>query len=192
MRTTTHRYGRVAAILAAGLMAFSFAAQAAESADSDLSSTLLSLKVKAVLLEKFGTDALHVDAKGVGSKITLTGTVSKRATRELSGDIAKSVKGVTSVDNDLKLAEYQTKEKVGAAVTETEREVKDGLLEIKVREALIEKLGAAGTTVGTDAASGTLTLEFPKDMTAAHRAQAEEAVKAVSGVVKVVTVDKKN
>ena len=191
MRSTINLYTRVAAILGVGLMAFSFVAQAEASPNSDTSQVLLSLKVQMVLLEKFGTDALHVDATANGSKITLTGTVSKRATRELSGDIAKSVKGVTSVDNDLKLAEYQTGEKVGAAVTETEREVKDGLLEIKVREALIEKLGGAGMTVGTDAASGTLTLEFPKDMTAEHRAQAEAAAKAVSGVVKIVTIDKK-
>ena len=127
------------------------------------------------------------------AKVKLTGTVNKRATSELATTVAKSVVGVTFVDNDIKLAEYKNnKEKVGNAVTETEREVKDGLLEVKVREALIDKLGGDGMKVGTDAASGTLTLEFPADFSAARRAEAETAVKAVSGVVKVVSLDKKS
>ncbi|MEO8504350.1 MAG: BON domain-containing protein [Acidobacteriota bacterium] len=190
MRIQNSRFAPVATLLVAGLLAFGVAA----SASDDTNSALLGLKVKTALLEKLGVDALHVTVDSMGSaKVKLAGTVNKRATSELASTVAKSVVGVTFVDNDIKLAEYKdSKEKVGNAVTETEREVKDGLLEVKVREALISSLGGDGMKVGTEAASGTLTLAFPADFSAALRTQAETAAKGVSGVTKVVTLDKKS
>ena len=171
MRIQNSRLAPVATLLVAGLLAFGAVASAAD----DTSSARLGLKVKTALLDKLGVDALHVTvASNGGAKVTLTGTVNKRATSELATTVAKNVVGVTFVDNDIKLAEYkESKEKVGNAVKETEREVKDGLLEVKVREALIDSLGADGMKVGTEAASGNVTLSFPASFSAAQRAQAE-------------------
>jgi osmotically-inducible protein OsmY len=143
------------------------------------------LKVKLALLEKLGGDALRVDVDTVGDEVRLGGTVAKRETMELAETVARSVEGVAKVDNDLRVAEPS------GAATEAESEVKDAVLESKVRLALIDKLGSDGFRIGTEAASGVVTLEIPAGMSRARRAEAEDVTRGVSGVSKVVSVDKR-
>lgn len=149
------------------------------------------LKVKLALLDKLGTDSLHVDVDSNAGAVTLKGTVGKRETLELAETIAESVPGVKSVQNDLHLESSMTNpSKAGATVGEAEAEVKDAALETKIRLALIEKMGADGFKIGTDVASGVVTLAFGKDFAAARREEASKLVKGVAGVTKVVTIDK--
>lgn len=164
------------------------AAYAAET-QADWATTL---NVKLALLNKLGTDSLHVDVDAKAGAVTLTGTVHKRETRELAETIAKSVKGVSSVDNDVVFEANATNpSKVGAAAGEAEAEVKDALLETKVRIALVDKLDSNGFKIGTEAASGVVTLEFDRDFSAMQRQEAIKIVKGVDGVTKVLSVDKK-
>ena len=82
------------------------------------------LSVKLQLLEKLGTDSLHVDVDTVAGDLTLTGTVNKRETRELAETIAKSVPSVKGVKNDILLAASEanpSKTSVAAGETEAER-----------------------------------------------------------------------
>ena len=171
--------------------AFVFAASAAIADDkSDWATTK---DVKLALLAKLGSDALHIDVETSGGNVNLLGTVNKRETKELASTITKSVKGVHLVDNDLELAAtVNNPSEVGAAVAEGESEVKDATMEATVRWALLDKLGSEGVKVGTEAASGVITLEFEKDWAAAKRQEAVAAVKALDGVKKVVTIDKKS
>jgi len=171
-------------------LTLAFTAMARPAAASDVSSALLGLKVKTVLLDKLGADALHIDVDAHGDDIALSGTVDKRATSELAETVTKSVHGVKSVKDDIKLAEYQAEGAATVTAEEAQRKVKDGLLEVKLRAALIDKLGADGMRIGTEAASGTVTLEFPKSMARSVRATAEAAAKRLDGVAKVVTVEK--
>jgi osmotically-inducible protein OsmY len=174
--------------LAAVVLIAGSAVQAAES-QADWTTTL---KVKLELLNKLGTDSLHVDVASLNGAVTLKGTVSKRETKELAVTIAKSVAGVKTVDNGILLkATEANPNKTGAAVGEAEAELKDAVLATKLRLALVEKMGTDGFKVGTVVASGVVTLEFDKDFKGDRRDQAMALAKSVEGVSKVVAIDKK-
>lgn len=177
-------------IALAALLGASTALVAAE-AEADWK---LGLEVKLELLTKLGADGLGVDVDAAEGVVTLSGEVEKRETRELAGTVAGSVDGVRRVDNRLTLeaAENEAgKGKIESELAEAGREVEDGLLETKLRLALIDRLGRDGFRIGTEAASGVVTLEIPKDL---DRDRGREAVKiahGLAGVKKVVTIDKR-
>jgi osmotically-inducible protein OsmY len=79
---------------------------------------------------------------------------------------------------------------VGAALSEAERELKDGLLEAKLRVALVDKLGSDGFQIGTEAADGVVTLEVAKNLPSQRRAEAKQVAAGVGGVTKVVVIEK--
>ncbi|MEO7796056.1 MAG: BON domain-containing protein [Thermoanaerobaculia bacterium] len=174
-------------------MAAAFVFTAGAAIADDKSDWAVTKDVKLALLAKLGADALHIDVETKGGDVNLLGKVNKRETKELASTIAQSVKGVHAIDNDLELAAtVANSDKVGAAVGEAEAEVKDAMMESTVRWALLDKLGSEGTKVGTEAASGVITLEFHKDWPAAKRQEAVAAVKGLDGVVKVLTIEKKS
>jgi osmotically-inducible protein OsmY len=148
------------------------------------------LKVKLVLLEKLGADSLHVEVDSDAGAVTLQGTVDKRETRELAETITKSVEGVKSVRNEVRLAaSVANPSKASVAAGEAEAEVKDAVLSTKIRLALVEKLGADGFKIGTEVADGVVSLTFAQDFAAARRREATEVVQGVDGVSKVVSVE---
>ncbi len=165
------------------------AAQAAET-QTDWTTTL---NVKLALLQKLGTDSLHVDVDSTAGALMLKGTVDKRETRELAETVAKTVTGVKSVKNDITLASsVADPNKAGVAVGEAEAEVKDSMLETQVRIVLVDKMSSDGFKIGTEAASGVVTLAFDNDFDAARRSEASKVVRAMDGVTKVITIDKKS
>lgn len=184
----------MAMLLAVGLLVLGAPRSAlADAPTLGQNATLLGLKVKLALLEKLGIDALHVKVDVVEGKAVLSGTVKKRETSELAEGIAKSVTGIGAVENDVKLAEYERSgDKSHVAVTETERELSDALLDARVRVKLIEMLGADGFRIGTQAAGSTVTLEFPKDLPQPRRDEAVRVTKLLNGVARVLTVEKKS
>lgn len=150
------------------------------------------LNVKLALLDKLGADSLHVDVETNGTNVVLKGTVNRRETMELAETIAKSVSGVHGIDNDIRVqATQDNPSRAGASLGEADAEVKDGILSSKVRLALIDKMGTDGFRIGSDVANGVVTLQFDRDLTPWRRQEAMEAVKAVSGVSRVMSVDKK-
>lgn len=150
------------------------------------------LNVKLALLNKLGNDSLRIDVTTNDGSVTLTGTVNKRETAELAETVTQSVSGVKKVHNDIKLlANEQNPSTASKAAGEAEAEVKDAVLETKVRIALVDKMGSDGFKIGTEAASGVLTLEFDKNMSGARRQEAKRIVEGVGGVTKVISVDKK-
>lgn len=164
---------------------------AAQAADNQADWTV-TLNVKLALLDKLGTDSLHVDVTTEAGDVLLKGTVVKRETLELANSVAKSVNGVKSVKNDLHVeANVQNPNQAGVAAGETEAELKDAVLSTKVRLALVDKMGTDGFRIGTAAANGVVSLEFDKQFTAARRSEAAKVVKAVDGVSKVISVDAK-
>ncbi len=171
-------------VLVAVLVAGTTAAHAA----GTVSDATLTLKVKLALLDKLGTDGLHVDVDSNSGVVHLTGTVHKRATSELAATVAKSVGGVSDVTDDIEV-EAAASGATGA-MNEGEQEVKDAILASKVRLALVDKLGSDGFEIGTDVASGVVTLELPVTLTTARRSEAMTAALAVTGVKRVLTVDK--
>ena len=164
---------------------------AANAADNQADWTT-TLNVKLLLLNKLGTDSLKIDVDAVGGAVALTGTVAKRETVELAETVAKSVAGVKSVKNDLRLeANVANPSKASVAAGETEAELADTVLQTKVKLALVEQMGTDGFKINTDVASGVVSLAFEKDFTAARRQEAAKIAKGVEGVTKVVSVENK-
>lgn len=183
MRFTT----LVKTALVGALLTSASAAIAAET-QADWTTTL---EVKLALLNKLGGDSLHIDVDANAGALLLKGTVDKRETRELAETVAKSVKSVTTVNNEIKLeASVANPNKTSVAVGEAEAEVKDAILSTKIRMALGDKLGSDGFKIGTEVADGVVTLEFGKALSAARRSEAMKVVDAVEGVTKVVSVEK--
>ena len=163
---------------------------AANAADNQADWTT-TLNVKLALLDKLGTDSLHVDVDANAGALLLKGTVEKRETRELAATIAKSVAGVESVENDIRVeASVANPNKSGVAAGETEAELKDAVLSTKIRLALVNQMGSDGFKIGTEVANGVVTLEFGSDFVAARRQEADKVVKGVDGVTKVISVEK--
>jgi len=154
----------------------------------------LALRVKLELLRKLGVDALHVDVEAEGGRIVLAGEVKKRATAELAEEIAGKVSGVRRVESRLKVAETTagsgSATKLDRALGEAEAEVRDAALETRVRLALVDRLGSDGFRIGTDAASGVVTLEFPGSIDRQRRREAMRVTEAVEGVSKVISLEK--
>lgn len=151
----------------------------------------LTLKVQLALLDKLGADSLRVEVDASSGALILTGTVLKRETRELAETVAKSVSGVESVRNDILLEGSEADpNKAGVAVGEAEAEVKDAMLEARVRLALVNKMGADGFRVSTEAASGVVTLRFDSQFTPRQRADATKVVRRMPGVKKVFSIHK--
>ncbi len=174
-------------VLVGGALTLATAAYA-EDTVADWTTTL---SVKLVLLEKLGTDSLHVEVGTNDGALTLEGTVGKRETRELAETVAKSVEGVKSVKNEIHFeASVADPNKAGVAAGEAEAELKDAVLATKIRLALVNKLGSDGFRIGTEVASGVVTLEFNADFADARRQEATTIVEGVKGVTKVVNIEK--
>lgn len=179
---------RVARTLLIGLMLGAAAVAATAPTEKEARTTL---KVKLALLDHLGSDGLRVDVETTGGDVLLRGTVNKRETMELANTVARSVSGVDGVRNDIEVGTPTTSSKAGAAVGEAEAEVKDAVLSSKVRLALVDRMGGDGFRIGTEVASGAVTLELPSGLTPARRQEAMDTAKGVSGVERVLSVDKK-
>jgi hyperosmotically inducible protein len=179
---------RIAGIVLAGAVLIGGGAAYAAEGQADWTTTL---RVKLALLDKLGTDSLHVDVDSDAGALTLKGTVDKRETRELAESIARSVESVKSVQNDILLeASVANPNKAGVAADEAQAELKDALLSTKIRLALIDTMGSDGLKIGTEVADGVVNLEFGPELAAQRRLEARNAARGVEGVTKVVSVDK--
>jgi osmotically-inducible protein OsmY len=183
------RRGVAAAALAAhcGLALLAPSALRADADDEQLE-----LGVRLALLQKLGVDGLRVEVRAADGEVLLAGQVRKRETSELAEEVAKNIDGVRRVENQLELAEYaESRGQAGVAATETERELRDARLQTRVKLALIDRLGTDGFRIGTDAAGGSVTLEFPAGMPAERRAEAVRVARLVGGVEKVIELEKR-
>ena len=159
-------------------------------ASSDASDAMTTLRVKVELLTKLGLDAHSIDVDTRGAAVSLTGTVDKRETKELAAEIARAVKGVSSVDNEIRTeASVRSGKTVDSALTEAEAEVKDALLENRVQLALADKLGSDGFRIDVEAANGVVTLQLEKSLAKARRQEAVKIAEGVSGVSRVITLE---
>jgi hyperosmotically inducible protein len=60
-------------------------------------------KVKTALASHHGTSALHTEVDTKDGVVTLSGTAENSAQKTLAEKVAKKVKGVRSVENDLQV-----------------------------------------------------------------------------------------
>jgi osmotically-inducible protein OsmY len=153
--------------------------------DPDVTNASIAADVQVALLEKLGKDGLPIEVEVHGSRAVLSGQVEQRSTQELAEEVALSVSGVRSVDNQVTVAESASRTPVGQAVSHTELEVQDAVLEARVGQALLAEIGRHAFDVEVESSDGVVSLRgtLPD---AERKALALRTVEKTSGVKKVV------
>ena len=142
--------------LATVLLGFGIVFSPALSAES-LDEAVTHVKVRGILLEHFGTDALGIEIQVAGGNVVLSGTVEKSNTRELAKQAALSVKGVASVENRLQLGSGPAAKAKNSA-RHAKASLNDALLEVKVKARLFDQVGGNAMKIKVEAADGVVTL----------------------------------
>lgn len=172
-------------VLAAGLSAVPIGLAAlsepAATADSELDDALTHAKLKGLLVEKLGVDALNIKVEVDNGAVRLHGEVQKKESRELALEVARSVSGVKGVTNDIRLAP----EKKVSAVKHVEQEIKDAALEAKLKHQLLAEIGKNALKIEVEATNGAVSLRGTVP-SAAVKDSALRVAKAASGVKKVI------
>jgi osmotically-inducible protein OsmY len=155
----------------------------AEKVDSEVSQALTAVALKTKLITKLGADGLRIHVDIQGSKAVLTGQVEKKESQELAKEVALSVTDVKEVDNRL----TQNPAKETSAMKDIELEIKDGVLESRVKNALLTEVGRNALKVEVEATNGVVSLRgtVPTDEVSKI---AVAKTKSVSGVTKVVNL----
>jgi hyperosmotically inducible protein len=146
--------------------------------------------IRLSLLEKLGFDALGVNVATNGGRVYLTGRVDKRATQELAEEVALSIPGVTGVENSLTLKEPSAATAPGQAVTNTEFEVRDAVLEMRVGKNLLAEMGRHSLRLEVESTDGVVSVRGPvpdreRKRIALRTAEETEGVKKVIDLVEV-------
>lgn len=141
-----------------------------------LNEAMVNARVRAALLKNLqGADGARVKVDVNGSAVTLSGEVQERASMKLADEVAKSVEGVKSVSNQVKLS-------AGAAQKDgLEARMKDSLLESEIRVRLLRDVGEAGLKVELEAADGVVSVRG-KVVSAQKKDEILKSIRAVVGV----------
>lgn len=142
------------------------------------------LKVRTVLLEKFGADALGIHIDVAGGAVTLTGAVDKPETKAGAKEAAASVKGVSSVDERLTVGNGPGT-KTNDAARKAKRNFENALLETRVKGRLFEQVGENAFKISVTARGGVVTIKGALP-TAHIRATARDTAKTTKGVARLV------
>lgn len=189
MLKQTRKYSLIALfVLTAALMLAALPAVAGNTTseiESEIADAALELKVKTALLEHIGWDMLTVDVEAEQGRVMLMGTADNRANQELAKEVTLAVNGVHKVDNKLVIEKKSTETPVGEAVTDAELEVRDAVLESRVKTELITELGMNAFDIEVEATDGRVSLrgELKDDH---HRSLALKTVESCKGVEEVI------
>jgi len=161
--------------------------------DGAVADAALELKVKTALLTKIGWDMLDVDVEAKNGAVWLGGEAESRSHQELALEVARSVDGVASVDNQLKLevpasdddSRTPVADTVGQGMSKAEAEVRDAILESRVKTALIDAIGTTAFKIEVEATDGEVSLRGDLD-DERHEDLALETAKECSGVKHVI------
>ncbi len=150
----------------------------------DVAEALTMARVRIALLEHLKKDGLgiHIDVKG--DEVVLTGKVAQRSSQELAEQVAAAVQGVRVVKNRLELEVEQApaESSVSRAVRKAESEVKDALLEARVKARLIDELGKVAFGIEVEATDGVVSLSG-KVPDATRRTLARDIARKTKGVI---------
>lgn len=137
-------------LLLAGAMT---GAQAQSQGEQD-ETLLREIEIRDALLEKVGNDAVGIRVTVDGKKAILTGKVPTRSAQELSEEVARSIAGIKSVDNRLKVVPpsgQPDSQDVG-------EELSDAKLETKVKRHLYSELGKRARKIEVEVTDGVVSL----------------------------------
>ena len=170
------------------LAADSDATTASATHESAFEDAVTHVKVRTELLTKLGWDALHIDVDVHGPKVVLSGTVKNRSTQELAKEVALAVPGVANVSDNVQVEqESPAATPVGRAVDHADQEVRDALLEMRVKGRLLDEIGGEAMHVEVEASNGVVSLRgtVPTDD---QRDTALRTARRTKGVTKVINL----
>ena len=143
--------------------------------------------VKSKLVWSRHTEGLSTNVDTVSGKVTLKGTADSAAAKDLAGRLAANTRGVSSVDNRLKIVKApagikaDTPENVRRTGNETKMDVADSWITTKVKSTLLYSSNVDGTDIKVSTTNGIVTLSGKVD-SGAERALAIELTENVRGV----------
>lgn len=153
-------------------------------AENHIDDAILHFEAKARLLDELGWAAIGIDVDSMNGHLVLSGEVPTRADRELAEEIVRSVDGVESVESLLTLEGETT---ATTRVAEAEHEVRDALLETRLKAHLLEEIGRHALDIEIEAADGVVTLRGELD-NEAHEKLALETASRTVGVKRVINL----
>lgn len=141
--------------------------------------------VKSKLLWNSHTDGLDIHVDTNNGKVTLTGSATTGAEKELAGRIARETDGVVGVNNDIALS---NKPAAGAKAREkgeqAEQAVSDAWITSKVKSSLMFTRGISSFDISVTTQNGVVSLKGVVDSTA-ERELAVRVAQDIRGVKKV-------
>jgi osmotically-inducible protein OsmY len=173
-------------LLALAIPALAAAAATTITVDPRVRDAMTNFQIRAALLDKLGTDALHIHIDVHGGAVKLTGAVEKSDTRDRARGIASSIDGVTRVENDIALRGGGTPPSgANPKIENLEKQARDALLEASVAARLLGEIGRHALDVKVEARSGVVTLSGTAP-NAAYRDMAVQTANRTKGVARVV------
>ncbi len=149
----------------------------------------ITASVKSKLLWNSNTSGLKVNVDTQNGKVALSGTAETAASRELAGRLASNTRGVTVVDNQLRVepgtgtvAKATTGSKPGAS--ESQEPVSDAWVTAKVKSTLLLSRSVDGMDISVETRNGMVSLSGTADSDA-EKDLAVELAKDVRGVKQV-------
>ena len=163
------------AVLAIGSMAACSPTRTTRSAGEGIDDAALTAKVKTAITREHASNAVKVDVETYRGDVQLNGFVDSAQTKADAGRIAKTVAGVKSVSNNLKV---QTSERTaGEAVDDT-------VITAKVKTALTQDPDVAARDVNVETREGVVQLGGFVD-SSAQKSKASEVTRRIAGVKQV-------
>lgn len=142
-----------------------------------LDDTSIAARTKSALLADPVTDGLSIDVEVDRDRVQLNGFVDSQAQVDKAGEIARSISGVASVDNNLRVS--------GGGDRRTGEYIDDKTISSEVKAALADDPVAKASQIDVEVSRGEVSLGGFVDSAAARDA-AVAAAKKVKGVVKVI------
>jgi len=139
--------------------------------------TSIAARVKSELLANSETDGLNIDVEVDRNRVQLNGFVNSQAQINKAGEIARSVSGVDSVVNNLRVSDGGDRM--------TGEYIDDKALQASINTALANDPLVSATKVDVEVNRGEVSLGGYVDSTAARNSAASTTSK-VNGVVKVI------
>ena len=138
--------------------------------------TTIATRTKTALLADSTTDGLNIDVEVDRDKVQLNGFVDSQAQVDRAGEIARSVPGVATVNNNLK---------VSAGTRRTGEYIDDKVLSASVKAALADDPLAPASEIDVEVNRGVVSLGGYVD-SKAERSAATAVAESVKGVQKVI------
>ena len=135
--------------------------------------------ITAEVVDKMGTDVISINADVYEQDVMLTGNVEKQSTKDKAEDLAKTIKGIKKLYNEI-LVITDLQKKKGAA----ENFIDDSVIETKINALLLDASGVNVTNFRWRSVRGHVFL-FGRALSGTEHSKAVNIVKTIKNVLSV-------